>query len=227
MEAEKGYYSLVQYCPDRSRQETANLGVLLFCPGLNFLKMKNTASVKRVRSFFRDQNFNPKSLMSAVYALESRVNLIAEKTWGMNELNDFIEKRANEIILTPLRPVKVKNPELALNRLFEELVQTGKPEKKEKNDIFQKVKNIFRSPELEGRVRFNVNIPVPLTDRTFKVPYAFHNGSLNLVKTETFSLQKGHAVTKAGSLIVPADLIQKHADESGLKRKVIIRHFRK
>ncbi|HWB02533.1 MAG TPA: DUF3037 domain-containing protein [Verrucomicrobiales bacterium] len=27
-----GYYSLIQYCPDRRRMEAANIGVLLFCP---------------------------------------------------------------------------------------------------------------------------------------------------------------------------------------------------
>lgn len=40
MNTSKGYYSLVQYCPDRSRMESANLGVVLFCPDLDFLDVK-------------------------------------------------------------------------------------------------------------------------------------------------------------------------------------------
>lgn len=34
----KGYYSIIQYCPDLSRFEAANVGVLLFCPERAFLK---------------------------------------------------------------------------------------------------------------------------------------------------------------------------------------------
>ena len=30
--ATKGYYSAIQYCPDRSRMEAANVGVMLLCP---------------------------------------------------------------------------------------------------------------------------------------------------------------------------------------------------
>lgn len=222
MGANKGYYSLIQYCPDRSRMETANLGVLLFCPELNFLKVMNTSSVKRIKSFFKEQNFNPKALISAVNSVESRLNLIAGKNGGIDEVNDFIGKRANEIILTSLRPVKVREPQETLSRLYAELVQTDRPEKKEKNDTFRKVRNIFNSPDLQGKVRFNLHIPVPLMENKLKIPYAFQNGSLNLVKTEKFPLQKGHAVNKAKNLIIPADLIQKHEDESGLKRRVIV-----
>ena len=38
MTTEKGYYSLIQFCPDVSRLEAVNLGVILFCPGSAFLQ---------------------------------------------------------------------------------------------------------------------------------------------------------------------------------------------
>ena len=35
--ANKAYYCLIQYCPDMSRLEAANVGVVLFCPEKGFL----------------------------------------------------------------------------------------------------------------------------------------------------------------------------------------------
>ena len=47
MNATKGYFSLVQYCPDLARQEAANVGVVLFCPDLQFIRARTTDSVGR------------------------------------------------------------------------------------------------------------------------------------------------------------------------------------
>jgi len=43
MTAHKGYYSVVQYCRDRSRLEAANTGVLLFCPELDICRRARLA----------------------------------------------------------------------------------------------------------------------------------------------------------------------------------------
>lgn len=39
MNSTKGYYSIVQYCPDPSRLEAVNIGLALFCPEISFLKV--------------------------------------------------------------------------------------------------------------------------------------------------------------------------------------------
>ena len=38
MKPSRGYYCIIQYCPDLGRLEAANIGVLLFCPDRGFLK---------------------------------------------------------------------------------------------------------------------------------------------------------------------------------------------
>ena len=53
MTAHKGYYSVVQYCRDRSRLEAANTGVLLFCPELGYLQARTSRDNARIRRFFR------------------------------------------------------------------------------------------------------------------------------------------------------------------------------
>jgi len=40
MSLTKGYYSIIQYCPDPSRLEAVNIGVALFCPELRFLRAR-------------------------------------------------------------------------------------------------------------------------------------------------------------------------------------------
>ena len=55
MNATKGYYSLVQYCPDVARQEAANVGVVLFCPELAFLEARLASSNHRIRRFFGEE----------------------------------------------------------------------------------------------------------------------------------------------------------------------------
>ena len=34
----KGYYSIVQYCPDLNRGETANIGIVLMVPDRGYLR---------------------------------------------------------------------------------------------------------------------------------------------------------------------------------------------
>ena len=52
MKPEKGYYSVIQYCPDLGRFEAANMGVLLFCPESGFLKSLMSGNNSRIIKFF-------------------------------------------------------------------------------------------------------------------------------------------------------------------------------
>ena len=56
METSKGYYSLIQYCPDLARLEAANIGVILFCPERGFLRAKTAQGNDRIRRFFGSQD---------------------------------------------------------------------------------------------------------------------------------------------------------------------------
>ena len=46
----KGYFCLVQYCPDLARQEVANVGVLLFSPDHDFLEARLVTGNQRVEN---------------------------------------------------------------------------------------------------------------------------------------------------------------------------------
>jgi hypothetical protein len=44
----KGYYSIVQYCPDLSRGETTNIGIVLLVPERGYLSARNAGAVAKV-----------------------------------------------------------------------------------------------------------------------------------------------------------------------------------
>lgn len=77
MNATKGYYSLVQYCPDVARQEAANVGVVLFCPELSFLEARLASSNHRLRRFFGEEADQYRHLNAMKAALEDRLQVEA------------------------------------------------------------------------------------------------------------------------------------------------------
>ena len=120
MRAQKGYYSVVQYCPDSSRLEVANLGVLLFVPEKRFVQARFSGGNDRVRRFFgkRDLDF----INHQKHALETRLTKDSDRFKTLSDLENFIAKRANEVVLTPPRSVKVTVAEEELKSLCERLV---------------------------------------------------------------------------------------------------------
>jgi len=123
MDATKGYYCLVQYCPDIARHEAANVGVVLFCPDQRFIRAKMMKSNHRIRRFFGDAADNYQHLNAMKDALAKRLEVEKAEFGGLEDLQHFAETRANKVILTQPTPVKVSNPEEDLIALYEELVQ--------------------------------------------------------------------------------------------------------
>lgn len=112
-----GYYSLIQYCPDASRLEACNLGVMLFCEELGFLKSAVTMDDSRARKFFGTV---PDCL---IFEAEEFARMRELPLRGIREaLQKHIDTRANDIILTPLRSISVVDPDQQLLQLFDELV---------------------------------------------------------------------------------------------------------
>jgi len=127
MEGHKGYYCLIQYCPDFSRLEMANVGVVLFCPELRFLKAKLTHRDDRLRRVFRGHDIDLRRIESAKKATAERLNGCQDDFQTLQDLNEFVASRGNDIVLTAPRPVKVNEPQAELTRLFAELVGERTP----------------------------------------------------------------------------------------------------
>lgn len=122
MAGHNGYYSLIQYCPDASRAEAANVGVLLFCPDLRYIDAKVSRGNDRIARFFHRGTFDAERINAAKQAIVSRLEVERDAFRTLDDLQRFIDTRANEIIVTTPRPVKVRDAAEDLTRLFSELV---------------------------------------------------------------------------------------------------------
>src|SRR3989304_5504810 len=122
METSKGYYSLIQYCPDLSRLEAANIGVILFCPGRGFIRAKIAHGNDRIRRFFGSQDSDWTQINAVKNAIINRLEVTGKDFKNLNDLTSFIATRVNGEQGTAPRPMKVSEPEKDLDELFDDLV---------------------------------------------------------------------------------------------------------
>src|SRR5262245_44127945 len=121
----RGYYSILQFVPDLERVEGANIGVILFCPEKRFLRVQTSTSNDRVRRFFgQDEttDLDLDRLNTFKAAFEERIKTESETIQTPEQFYQFVKSRANQLILTEPRPIKVFDPEPQLANLFETLV---------------------------------------------------------------------------------------------------------
>lgn len=115
------YYSLVQFCPDASRRETVNVGLILLCPSMTYLNMWMLLDYTRVAEFF-GPGVDLAAMEAGVLSLCARIISERSRLVDPSNFSDFIRTRANEILLTELRPVRVCDPKRDIGILFDELV---------------------------------------------------------------------------------------------------------
>ena len=118
----KGYFSLIQYSPDPSRREAANIGVVLFCPEERFLKVRMSQDNARVRQFFQCNAPGDAHLDAMKASFVAQLEASASNLRTVEDLATFAETLANSIVMTPPRWVKVVAPDQTLAESFEELV---------------------------------------------------------------------------------------------------------
>jgi hypothetical protein len=218
----RGYYCLVQYCPDPGRLEAANLGVLLFAPDAPFLDARLEAGNDRVRKFFGRSGFDNWALNSAKQALRARLQADREHFRTLEDLQRSIDSRANELILSAPRPVKVTDPEQNLDELFRDLV-ARRPQPDRPKGVLAELDQFFQRLLKEGRGLLDLPVKVPLLGKTLKIPYAYRNGEVNLLKPTRFSPAEAAATDGAVKLSIEGDLLQRYGqDEMGKKRLIVV-----
>jgi hypothetical protein len=201
-----GYYSILRYVPDLERGEGANIGVVLFCPELGFLKAKTARGNDRVRRFFRSGEIDLQRINAFKEAFEERIALEAE---GMETLEDFrlfVDTRANQLRLSEPRPMKVFKPVDDLEHLFESLVGGRQHMVGELAVIRRELKvtlnELLESSGAATRVQRDVAVDLPLLDRRVVFPIVFQNGAKNAVQTEAFESNVTKNIDRASVLAV-------------------------
>lgn len=226
---ETGYYSLVQYCPDRSRLEAANVGVLLFAPNQKFLRVRLVQANDRIRRFFHDEAGDLSQLNLMKRMLEHRLEDEAPGIRTPVELERLLGRFANELLFTPLRPVRVENPEVDLMQLFEDLTGGGRVRRDPpvESRMVDMLRLRLETVEFAKTVRRKLKVTVPIWGEEIEADYAFQNGCLNLIQAKEFTQHRtADVIREATKIAVEGHLLFKHPDpREGARQLVIVGEF--
>ncbi len=188
----KGYFSLVQYCPDLARREVANVGVLLFSPEHDFLEARLVSDNHRVTRFFGKHADHAKHVTAMKEAFTERLRVEKAEFATLEDLSLFVQTRANRIILTPPKAVRVENPESDLEALFATLVADSSSanltEGFELADmpLRKRLNQVLVMPDLIPKIRKSIHVRVPVLKKEVVMPFGFQNGRFNLIQPASF-----------------------------------------
>ncbi len=224
MKFKRGYYSLIQFCPNPSRLETVNVGVVLLCPDAGFIDARTSANNQPAARLVGRGKLDIPALNSAKQAIEHRLQVDRASFKSHEDLQAFVNTRGNNLKLTDPRPVKVCDPPKDLDKLFEELVG-GRLRTQQKTPLSPQLEDVFHRLDSEGLARLDLSVNVPVLDRSLRIPYAYHNGVLNLVKPQQFSVEEKTAIKTAMQLAMEGDLLRRHPGPEGKNKLIVVSLF--
>lgn len=224
MSATKGYYSVIQYCPDASRLEAANIGILLLCPALRFVSARMTRSNDRIRRFFQGQPIDLARVNAAKKAIERRLEVDRDRFQTPEDLTRFIDTRGNDIVLTQPRAIKILDAEADLDQLFQELVGGRSRNDRHKPEI-PELDRVFRRESLQSRVLFDQQVSVPVINRPLRIAYTYRNSVTNLVRPQRFAADERHATSTAMRLAIEGSLLHRHPIDRVQHKLIVVSAF--
>ena len=209
----KGHYSIVQYCPDLTRLETVNIGVVLLVPDRSFLQTRMVLDNDRVKHFFGTKGDDAKMLTEFKKSFAARIVAEQGRIGSLESFQKFIDTRGNQIQLTKPAFVKVRECRETIDQLFEQLVGgKGKPKKRE--TLTKSLQTRFDSAGLGDIVCKDITLPVPIADLQAKIPFGFQNGVFHLLQPVTLPADKEEGnYNRALKYSMEGKIFQEHPDE--------------
>jgi hypothetical protein len=142
---------------------------------------------------------------------ESVCERLTTEAGRFNTLEDFqqyVATRGNELILTAPRFVKVERAEEQLDDLFGSLIGGRQFEGKQPS-FRRELRQRFRQAGLlQRKVLEDVSVQVPRFEKLVTVPYAFQNGKFNLIQPVRFvGVTKDGIINRACKLAVEGESI--------------------
>ncbi len=212
MKPTRGYYCVIQYCPDLGRLEAANIGVLLLCPDLGFLRARMSSDNSRIRHFFGDEGHDWARINSFKLGIEERLEVEQGDIRTLDALETFIARRANLIQVSPPRPMKANDPERDLDQLFKDLVG-GQARTNRGPSLKRLLRRKFTMAGLDKKIQMDIRVKVPIFERQIEVPYGFRNGRFNLIQPARFqAANPEHAKTTACRYAVEGESLYENPD---------------
>ncbi|MGO8747172.1 MAG: DUF3037 domain-containing protein [Thermoguttaceae bacterium] len=118
----RGFYSVVQYVPDRFRAEAVNIGLVLLRLEPHAIRVRMTCNFDRARRLFRIGPHELTNLAISASGFKSRIENSAQEFRTADDLAAFAASRANDLRLASPRLAVLENFGPDFERLFSELV---------------------------------------------------------------------------------------------------------
>ncbi len=226
VEPSQGYYSLIQFCPDRARLESVNVGVVLFVPSTGYLNALTSRKSRRLQQVFGKGAIDPWWLKTV---RESAVaGLLHEHRSGRfrspADLEQYFATLGNDIQITAPRPTRVESPDESLARLFARLVE-GEQAKEDASlpPVVQPIEDAFRRLSAKlASVQFGQRYEIPGYHHAVEAEYLYRNGTANLVRLLRIGNSPSRAVDQAIKLGAEGRVVSKRLQIEFLSARLII-----
>lgn len=177
----QGYFSLIQYCPDASRAEGANVGLLIFQAEPALLVVRVVDDVRPVMKRLGRKD-DAATLLGVVQSMRNRIE--RERFGNVEDLVKFVRTRGNQIQLTMPRSMQVGAIERDLEQMFGELVGPQAQKRETRGEVQAPLlRQAF--DDLARRMPTRVHVDVDFKARdgvSVHADYAYRNGCLNIVR---------------------------------------------
>lgn len=226
----RGHYSLIQFCPDTSRLETANIGIALYCAEHEFLRTQMSSNNRRIVQMFGRGQRDLKRLRAVKQSLEQTLEKRREELCNIEKIKKFASLHVNHLRMTQFMPCRIATtPESELKTLFSELVeQQPSEDSKAQKTIDRMLDEVFSQQDMASYIRRDVEVEVPIFQTRDTVPYAYQNGRLNLIKPIEFPKRASSVIDRASRNAVEGKSIYDNPDDKyGELQLVVVGSFEK
>jgi hypothetical protein len=215
----RGFFSVIQFCPDLDRGEYANVGIVLVVPQRGILDIRLSEDNEGPKQRFGVDAFDDARLSVAKKGLAGRIREEGRCWSGAEDLIWFGQKEGNNLTLSPPRVILVENASAEMAELYQRLVHVEPIRRRRR--AAPDLAAVFEARLTGVPLIKDYKIDIPEYG-TLKAPFAYKNGALNLIRTEAFSENSNSAEEKGNDLAVKGHVLRRYSEATGKPQRLIV-----
>lgn len=215
MKDQQGYFSLIQYSEFPERNEFVSIGIAVFVADEPSVRVKFSKSAYRVEKIFDVHLGSEFEVLKR--SMENRLFSEFRSSWKKSDIDKFIAMRSGKIRFSAAKSVLVNNADELIDQLFSKLVMSP-----EKISRMPKALVKLKHELIKGGVESFLDKPKPIElpqGVTIKAPYAYQNGSYNLISAISLRDDPDLAISRASKYAVEGHWL---SDVTGRQKKMIV-----
>lgn len=189
----RGYYSIVQFCPNPARAEAANVGVVLVDAKTGAVHSLLSPTNEHAKRVFGKGHQALATLDMGKRMLVERLRTTVPPDVTHSLLRELVAREGNALALTAPRPLVFDDAEVQTRALFDELVgdlsETGHPleQRAGRSRVIPEVRKLGKTLEKDNvPVRVKPHLHIPNLDRELSGDFMYRNGAMNVVRGQVF-----------------------------------------